>query len=165
MTSKAFLALVAAATLPFAAAPRATAQLYEGVEVLGQLRCESNADFRTQLGTDHRLRCAFTASGDKPGLIRRYFGAVIAMEPGNAAAGGNVATWTVLHLKNSHQYRSPSDAKILGGYSRASSDIAEQFSLREGSLIGGGAKNIVLEPRSTDERNAAAAVRQFTLFN
>ncbi|HXI87523.1 MAG TPA: DUF992 domain-containing protein, partial [Parvularculaceae bacterium] len=97
----------------------ASAQLYENVEVLGDLRCDANADIRTLAGSATRLRCAFTHAGATPDIVRRYFGAVTALEAGNPAGAGATVSWTVLRLKDPLSLTDQGEANILGSYSRA----------------------------------------------
>jgi hypothetical protein len=129
--------------------------LYEGINVLGSLKCELDASVLLRAEERHAIRCDFESANVRDNL-NRYFVTLGGVDGGSVAGDADVLSWTVIRLGSEDE--GSSRGSILGSYGRILPSVAEQYGLDETALVGGSQARFALEPRSEDRSNAAAAI-------
>lgn len=139
--------------------------LYEKLEVFGVMDCVVDGDIRLAVSEERVLHCDFVRRG-QPGQLKRYLGRALEVKPAVAVADDDFICWTALLLRKDGAPDIDGAAGVKGAYRSASGALAEEYGLKENTLVGGAEKTFALEPRCTAERagrNIAEAVLRFEL--
>ncbi|MGI9426861.1 MAG: DUF992 domain-containing protein [Hyphomicrobiaceae bacterium] len=109
--------------------------------VAGTLTCEGQGSVGLILGSQERLRCAYTPAGG--GRTLRYDGTITRVGLDVGVRGKSVMIWTVLGSTS----QLPGTA-LGGSFAGVSADVAAGIGAGANVLVGGNNNSVVLQPLS-----------------
>ncbi|EPE96529.1 DUF992 domain-containing protein [Rhizobium grahamii] len=158
-TALAFPAQGWSATAQHSKHPHQTVAAQQPGQRLGTLSCEVNGGMGMIIGSNRGISCSFRQQGRK---TERYTGSIGKLGLDIGISGKSYLSWVVVNTKPTRV----GQGDLAGTYVGASADAAVGLGVGANALIGGNARNIVLQPLSGQTGtglNIAAGVSRLQL--
>lgn len=122
--------------------------LYEHLEVIGDIVCTPERDIHLEMGVGGEIECEYRPGG-LPQTIKIYSGDIRQLRGGLFYNPGDYVCWTVLFLRHVGGLHDQPET-ITGDFQPATPQERQKFALKESALIGGPQNVLALEPQCAD---------------